>query len=862
MSTLAVRTNRRRLAQPPLAPDAMRREVPARVRPLRPRAAPAIAVEALSGGRLRISGAAFTADPSSEIALRFLKRAFSVPEVEAVFLDASARVAEIRFKTEGHLPKTQILAFSRVIAGREARGPSATLPKSLDRTVGARLRLQRYGDAVSTWSVRHEIPGRIRFENPILVRRKALRQAIEAELVNAYGVDKFSIHDLTGTVLIHYNARQIRKSQIVGLLDKALDDTEDFSLAPVDFDLPVSLASVGLAAVSRFAVPALTPLSAALFLYSVIPSFKGAYEVVTRERRLGVDVLDAIVVAACLVTNQLLAGSILGLTLSLSRKLVERTESDSKRMLLNVFGKQPRFVWLDVEGVEVETALEKVKPGDVIVVHTGESVPVDGDVVDGMAMIDQHALTGESAPAEKTKGDKVFASTVVIAGKVRVAVTNAGTETTAAKLTQILNETSGHTLKAQSKGEELADKAVTPTLALGALSLATRGVNSAVAVVNCDLGTGIRMAAPIAMLSSLTLAAQQGILVKSGRALEAMSDVDTFLFDKTGTLTRERPEVGKILTYEGYQPNTILTWAAAAENKFSHPIAKAILDRFDGLGLELPATDETKYQVGYGITVGIDGHIVRVGSARFMEHEGIELPPEIGREIERVHDEGHSLIMVGVDGRLGGALELQASARNEAESVIQGLRERGADHLAIISGDHDRPTKKLAHKLGMDRYFAEVLPQDKARFVRQLQKEGRRVCFIGDGVNDSIALKTADVSISLRGASSIATDTAQIIFMEDSLEKLLQIHDVATDLQRNTRRSWRMIVGANAICVAGAIFGNFGVMHSMVFNQIGGMLAVSNGLLPLRKASALQREKDALAEFLASHAEPLRAIEA
>ncbi len=238
-----------------------------------------------------------------------------------------------------------------------------------------------------------------------------------------------------------------------------------------------------------------------------------------------------------------------------------------------------------------------------------------------------------------------------------------------------------------------------------------------------------------------------------------------------------------------------------------------------------------------------------------MAHEGVKLPSALEREVERVHDDGHSLIMVGVDGALGGALELKAAQRSEAQLVIDGLRARGAKHLAIISGDHDRPTRNLARKLGMDRYFAEVLPQDKARYVEALQKEGRRVCFIGDGVNDSIALKQADMSISLRGASSIATDTAEIVFMEESLEKLLEIHDVATDLQRNIKRSWRMIVGANAVCIAGALFGNFGVMHSMVFNQIGGLAAVANGLLPLRKAARLQHQKDELAHFIAEHSE-------
>jgi P-type E1-E2 ATPase len=352
------------------------------------------------------------------------------------------------------------------------------------------------------------------------------------------------------------------------------------------------------------------------------------------------------------------------------------------------------------------------------------------------------------------------------------------------------------------------------------------------------------MAAPIAMLSSLTLSAEHGILVKDGRALELMKNVDTFLFDKTGTLTRERPEVGRVLTFGKHEPNEIVRWAAAAESKFSHPIAKAILDKARALGLELPAIDDSKYKVGYGITVSVDGHTVRVGSARYMSHEGIALPAELQREIETTHEDGNSMVMVGVDDALGGALELQAAERPEAAAVIAGLRARGAKHLAIISGDNEQPTRKLAERLGMDRYFAEVLPQDKAKYVELLQKEGRTVCFIGDGVNDSIALKTANVSISLRGASSIATDTAQVVFMEDSLLKLLELSDTSRELHRNISKSWVLIVVPNLLCIGGAFFAGFGVLHSMIFNQVGGLAALGNGLLPLRKAAALRAAKD------------------
>jgi len=806
----------------------------------------AIGVSFPAPNTVRISNPVLFGDARGAFARAFFLRAFRAPGVVQVAIDAAERTAEIVLDRAVSPGDPALRELARAIANdsEPAAGSDLALPEDVSTSTASSLRLQAYGQRLSTWTTTlNTVPGRIRLQHPLLYRRRELCQAIERELMNTFGVDRYSTNELTSSVLIHYDPKQIRDHQLVELLNLLVVRGEDYPLSPVDLDLPICTASVMLALTSAV-FPVLAPVSAAVFLYSVIPSFKSAYQVLFKERRLGVDVLDSIVVLTCLATGQVLAGTVLGFTLGVARKLVQSTEDNSKKMLLNVFGKQPRFVWLEVDGVEVETPLERLKTGDIIVVHTGETVPVDGEVTDGMALIDQHTLTGESAPVEKLRGDRVLASTTVIAGKVHIAVTSAGSETTSAKLAQILNDTAGYKLRSQSRGEELADRAVAPTLALGALGLASIGVNGATAVVNCDLGTGIRMAAPIAMLSSLTLSAEHGILVKDGRALELLKNVDTFLFDKTGTLTRERPEVGRVLTFGTFTPDQILRWAAAAENKFSHPIAKAILDKARARGLELPAIDDSKYKVGYGITVSVDGHTVRVGSARYMTHEGITLPAELEREMEAAHADGNSMVMVGVDDALGGALELQAAERPEAAAVIAGLRARGAKHLAIISGDNQQPTRKLAERLGMDRYFAEVLPQDKAKYVELLQKEGRTVCFIGDGVNDSIALKTANVSISLRGASSIATDTAQVVFMEDSLLKLLELSDASRELHRNISRSWMLIVVPNLLCIGGAFFAGFGVLHSMIFNQIGGLAALGNGLLPLRKAAALRAAKD------------------
>jgi Cu2+-exporting ATPase len=254
-------------------------------------------------------------------------------------------------------------------------------------------------------------------------------------------------------------------------------------------------------------------------------------------------------------------------------------------------------------------------------------------------------------------------------------------------------------------------------------------------------------------------------------------------------------------------------------------------------------TDATQYKVGYGITVGIEGHRVQVGSRRFMELEGVELTREVEAALDAAHREGHTMVMVAVDDELGGALELRASIRPEVGGIIQGLRERGIEHIAIISGDHEAPTRKLAEELGMDRYFAQVLPADKADYVEQLQREGRKVCFVGDGINDAIALKKANVSISLRGATSIATDTAHVVFMEQGLGKLCELRDIARNLERNVRNSWIMILVPNITCVAGVFTLGFGIGASVVTNNVAALGALANGLLPMRKVAQLEAER-------------------
>src|SRR5580704_7284844 len=566
-------------------------------------------------GVIRVESRWLFGEPDAPLCRRFVERAFLAPQIESVVL-APARIPaiELRFDATQYSQRQVLEQLATLLdAGDGLDGADAApniiklAPRigypELPPAVTARdrhgvIRYQRCAQRVTGWQIVSQRVGAIKLENPVLYRKSVLCEAIERELMSVLGVDRYETSSRNCWASVEYDPRQLGPAQIIEILDGALASAEHSEqLDKLDLDLVICTASVPLAAVAPFAAPPLLPLSAALFAYTAIPSLKGAYNVLFKERRLGVDVLDSIVVAGCLATLQVFPGAILSWCLGFGRYLVRRTEDNSKKLMLGAFGKQPRYCWLvpngkPGDGVEIEVPLDRLDKGDIVVVHTGEVVPVDGIIVDGLAMIDQHALTGESTPAEKGVGDRVFASTLMVAGKILVSVESSGDETTSARIAKILHDSAGYKLSSQHRGERLADKAVIPTLAIASAALATIGPAGAVAVLNSDFGTGIRMAAPLAMLTSLTLCAHKGILVKDGRALELMNDIDTVLFDKTGTLTREVPEVGRVLACNGHDVDTVLAYAAAAGNKFAHPIAKAILEKFQQSGLPIPVSDD------------------------------------------------------------------------------------------------------------------------------------------------------------------------------------------------------------------------------------------------------------------------------
>ncbi len=595
--------------------------------------------------------------------------------------------------------------------------------------------------------------------------------------------------------------------------------------------LILSAVALVLAALGAFFYAPLSLVSVLFIPYLSWPIWREAYSSLFKEHRLRVSVLDVIFILLGLYTANYLALALGGFLFYASRKLLIRTEERSRGSLVAVFGNLPRFAWVQIGGVEIEVPLKDVRANDIVLVHAGETVPVDGVIASGIASIDQHMLTGESQPAEKEAGDQVFASTVVVSGAIQVRAERSGDSTAVAQIGAILQRTADFKASIQSRGEAMADKSTPPFLALGAVALPLLGPSGAGSVLGASFGYHLRILAPIGMLNFLTLASRNGILVKDGRSLELLNQVDTVVFDKTGTLTLEQPQAGAIYACNGFDENQILRYAAMAEYKQTHPIARAILQEAEARSVLIPVSGAAQYEVGYGIKVTTNEQVVRVGSARYMALEGITIPPNIAAVQTECDLDGASLVYVALQDRLGGAIVLHATVRPEAKFVVESLRQRRMS-VAIISGDREHPTRNLAHSLGVDRYYAETLPEDKAKLIAQLQGEGRKVCFVGDGINDAIALKQANTSISLRGASTAAVDSAQIILMDQSLHQVSKAFDIAREFDANMRFGFAMTIIPGLIGLWGAFFLRFGMVAPILLNNLGLAIGLVNAILP------------------------------
>ena len=581
-------------------------------------------------------------------------------------------------------------------------------------------------------------------------------------------------------------------------------------------------------------------LTIPIVIYSERPFFKLAYDSIIKEKRITSYVIDVFLVSGLLVGGFFYTEVIAAWFALLGQKLLIKSENNSKQNIAQLFGEQPRFVWLlSEQGVEVEIPIEALKIGDVILVNAGQVIAVDGIITEGVASIDQHKLTGESQPVEKGIGDVVLASTIVLAGRIGIKTENTGEGTVAMQIAQVLTQTADFKDSLQSRGEAIADKLTLPTLGASALFLPIFGYTASLAVLTNTFGYKMRLFAPASMLSFLDVASQQGILIKDGRSLEILNQVDTIVFDKTGTLTLEQPTVAQIHTVADVSENDVLYYAAGAETGQTHPIAKAILTLAKQRQIVIPTLSNACYEMGAGIQVQIDKKTICVGSESFMLLNKFNIAESLKKVQINAHKQGHSVVFIASDNHVIGAIELQATLRPEAQHIVNDLKQRNMS-LYIISGDHDAPTKKLAETLGISNYFANTLPEEKAALIGQLQSEGKSVCFIGDGINDSIALKKANTSISLKGAATIATDTAQIVFMDGKLTQLPELFQLAVKYEENIKSNFLISTIPSCVCIGGVMFFHWGVVIGMGVTLSTLFAGIINSTIPSLKQKMLK----------------------
>lgn len=641
-----------------------------------------------------------------------------------------------------------------------------------------------------------------------------------------------------------FNGKQLvsdLKSALVGDERRELQESLDSDLNSVKEaqkrrsgrNIVLSTGALGLAILGT-ASPAFYLLGSAAVIYLGRHVYQATWNNLKRGHVISVHLVSAILVLGMIATGQLVYSALAAVLSGFMVSLIKRAEDSSQKQLINIFSEHPKKVWVEKEGVELQIDFESVQKGDIVIVQAGEVIPVDGVIHAGSANIDQHILTGESQPVDRGEGESVFAATLVLAGRIRILVETAGEDTVAANIGNVLNNTKSYKDHLMLRGQKVADSLLPVELGTSLLTLGLLGPLPALAVLWSGLGYRMIMFGPISVLNYLQILSRNGILVKDGRVLESLRNVDTMVFDKTGTLTEEQPTIGAVHLLANYDEKQVLYFASSAEHRQTHPVAQAIIDKAEALGVQPAIPDDTTYEVGYGIRVQLEQQILRVGSARFMEREGLALPEQTHILQQQAEEYGHSLIYVGVDNIVAGILEMQPSIRPEAQQLIHKLKERGITSY-IISGDHEQPTRTIAQKLGVEHYFAETLPEDKAKLVTQLRDEGKFVCFIGDGINDAIALKSAHISISLKGASSAATDTAQIIFMDGTLAPLENLFALTDDFERTMKRNMVISLAPGAINIGGIYLLHFGVATSMVLFYGGTSAGLVNTIYPLLK---------------------------
>ena len=677
-------------------------------------------------------------------------------------------------------------------------------------------------------TILHESRGRLRVH--VCNVRMTLHRAdvLEAYLNHHDAVSKAKVYERTGDVVVYYTGS--RKDAVAALSTYRFDDPELDALVTsadsrrINQEYQEKMYNLLAGRVLReLFLPA--PLNAA---YTVFRSIKFLWKGVCClwRRKLEVEVLDALSIGVSILRGDFAtAGSVMFL-LNVGSLLEEWTRKKSLDDLARSMALNVDKVWVRAQGTEVLMPLTKVHPGDEIVVRSGNMIPLDGTVIEGEAMVNQAALTGESMPVRKIAGATVYAGTVVEEGECVFAANAVDGASRYDKIVSMIEESQKLKSSMEGKAELLADRLVPYTLGGTALVyLLTRNVTKALAVLMVDFSCALKLAMPISVLSAIREAGTYDVTVKGGRYLEAIAEADTIVFDKTGTLTKAKPTVVDVVPFVDEDPDELLRLAACMEEHFPHSMAKAVVEAAKVRGLSHDERHaKVEYVVAHGISTTIEGKKAVIGSQHFVfEDEKCVIPEGMQERFDAVPEE-YSHLYLAVEGRLVAIICIEDPLRPEAVDVIQGLKKAGISKVVMMTGDSDRTARAVASKVGVDEYYSEVLPEDKASFVDKERSAGRKVIMIGDGINDSPALSAADVGIAISDGAEIAREIADVTISADNLEELVKLKQISNGLIKRIHQNYRVIVGFNMGLIILGVAGILQPTTSALFHNTSTLL--------------------------------------
>ena len=696
----------------------------------------------------------------------------------------------------------------------------------------------------------HESPGRIRVH--AMQKRMTMAQAdiLEYYLKAQEGVIEAKVYDRTGDAVIFYEGK--REGMILALSrfsykgNEGLVPSQTGRALNREYEDKLVLTVVDRV-ISTLFYP--IPLKRVITGVKAIPYlFKGLQTLF--QRKIEVSLLDAVAISASILTGDYDTASSVMFLLSVGEILEEWTHKKSVDDLARTMSLNVDKVWTLVQGEEVLLPLNEVEVGQEIIVRTGNMIPLDGKLSFGEAMVNQASMTGESIPVRKKIGSSAYAGTVVEEGECRIRVEKLAGSGRYDRIVKMIEESEKLKSATEDKASHLADKLVPYSLGGAALTyLLTRNVTKALAFLMVDFSCALKLSMPVAVLSAMREAGKHKISVKGGKFMEAISEANTIVFDKTGTLTYAKPKVEDIITFNNADENEMLRMAACLEEHYPHSMANAVVSEAEARDLHhAERHSKVEYVVAHGISSIYEGKHVLIGSYHFIfEDEHCSVPKGEEEKLANIPAE-HSALYLAVDGELSTVILISDPLRKEAVGVIQDLKALGIDKVVMMTGDNKKTANAVARMVGVDEFHAEVLPEDKANFIKEEHRLGRKVIMVGDGINDSPALSEADAGIAISAGAAIAKEVADITIQEGDLYELVILKKLSNRLMKRIHSNYNFIIGFNAMLIAFGLAGIMTPSNSALFHNISTIATGLKSMTPLIPEEEIEADKEEVLE--------------